>query len=116
VVGYHTNSSPGLPFVLMYQPSGPPGNLRERVTWDRSRELATAFGLTVVRGAPTPNTLAGAALLDGKPALTVEIPSPRMLSVPLVTCALRGTTNLLAFLEMVDRPVETQAEAPPIPG
>jgi predicted deacylase len=100
----------------MYQPSGLPGNAREAATWGRGLGLAAAFGLTVVRGAPTPNTLAGAALLAGKPALTVEIPSPRMLSVPLVTGALRGTTNLLAHLAMIDRAVEAQTEAPPIPG
>jgi len=116
VVDYHTNSSPGIPFVLMYQPSGTTNDGAEASAWRRALDLAAAFGLTVVRGAPTPNTLAGASLLAGKAALTIEIPSPRMLSESLIACALRGTKNFLARLAMLDGEIETQIEYPPLTG
>jgi predicted deacylase len=116
VVDFHTNSSPGLAFALMYQPSGPAKSEPETTAWRRSLELADAFGLTVVLGAPTPNTLAGASILAGKPAMTVEIPTPRMLSESLVAVALRGTKNVLASLGLLDAPIEPQVDSPPIPG
>ena len=60
----HTNSSPGLPFTLLYQHSAPASRGADEV-WRRTVELARAFGLTVVRGAPTPNALSGASILPG---------------------------------------------------
>src|SRR5262245_29578444 len=116
VVDFHTNSSPGFPFSLIYQPSDPSGAEPEASAWRRSLDLAGAFGLTVVRGAPTPNTLAGASLLAGKAALTVEVPTPRMLDAALVTCALRGTKNLLAHLRMSRAPVGPRPDGPVLPG
>jgi predicted deacylase len=100
----------------MYQPSGSTAAEPETTAWRRSLELADAFGLTVVLGAPTPNTLAGASILIGKPALTVEIPTPRMLSESLVNIALRGTKNFLASLGMIDSSIEPQVDSLPIPG
>ena len=64
VVDDHTNSSPGLPFTLLYQHSAPASRGADEV-WRRTVELARAFGLTVVRGAPTPNALSGASILPG---------------------------------------------------
>src|SRR5262249_2644103 len=116
VVDFHTNSSPGIPFSLLYQPSGPAGDEPEAAAWQRTRAAAAAFGLTVVLGAPTPNTLAGASLRAGKAAITVEIPSPRMLDEALVAAALRGTTNLLKHLGMIDGAFQPLVEAPPLPG
>jgi predicted deacylase len=116
VVDFHTNSSPGIPFVLMYQPSSHPLTEVESSAWRRGLDLAAAYGLTVVLGAPTPNTLAGAALLVGRPAMTIEIPSPRMLNQPLVNCALRGTKNLFSQLGMIDARTEPQTEFPPMLG
>src|SRR5262249_21307307 len=77
VVDYHTTTSPGLPFTLLYQESEasrPPGYDE---LWRRTVELASAFGLTVVRGLPSPTTLSGASMAAGRPAFMVEIPSPR---------------------------------------
>jgi predicted deacylase len=116
VVDFHTNSNPGIPFVLMYQPSSQPRTDVESLAWRRGLELAASFGLTVVLGASTPNTLAGAALLNGRPSMTVEIPSPRMLSQSLVDCARRGTKNLLGQLGLIDAQLEPQSEFPPLPG
>jgi uncharacterized protein len=115
VVDYHTNSSPGIPFSLMYQPGDSP-TVEPAATWRRGLEIADAFGLTVVLGAPTPNTLAGASQRAGKPSITVEIPTPRMLDESLVNVALRGTLNVLRCVGMIDGPTEPQRDAPPIPG
>jgi predicted deacylase len=116
VVDYHTNSSPGIPFVLMYQPSGPAASDAEASAWRRGLDLAATFGLTVVLGAPTANTLAGACMLAGKAALTVEIPSPRILNESLVACALRGTKNILVRHAMIDGEIEAQIDSPPLTG
>jgi uncharacterized protein len=111
VVDYHTNSSPGLPFTLLYRHAERTRSPQDERVWRRTLDLATAFGLTVVQGAPTPNALSGASLLAGKPALMVEIPSPRILSEPLVAMALLGTENLLAHAGLVAVPVRPQVDA-----
>jgi predicted deacylase len=116
VVDFHTNSSPGIPFVLMYRPENATLVVPAAAAWERSLDLAAAGGLTTAIGASTPNTLAGASLLAGKAALTVEIPSPRMIDARLVRVALRATTNLLIRLDMIDGALEPQTEAAPIPG
>jgi predicted deacylase len=116
IVDFHTNSSPGIPFVLMYRPDDAARVGSVSAAWTQSLDLASAGGLTIVTGASTPNTLAGASLLAGKAGLTVEIPSPRMIDARLVRVALRATTNLLVRLAMTDGSIEPQIEAPPIPG
>jgi uncharacterized protein len=115
VVDYHTNSSPGLPFTLLYQPSVLASSAADDV-WRRSLELARAFGLTVVRGAPTPNALSGASMLAGKPAMMVEMPSPRVLNAELVASALLGTRNALARAGLIDAPIEPQTSVAVIEG
>lgn len=116
VVDYHTNSSPGLPFTLQYRHVAPPGSPADDTVWRRSLELAAVFGLTVVLGAHTPNALTGASMLASKPAVMVEIPTPRVLNESLVACALRGTKNVLAQLGVIEAPIERQDDAVVIPG
>ena len=84
--------------------------------WRRSLELAAAFGLTTVLGAHTPNALTGASMLAGKPAVMVEIPSPRILTETLVACALRGTINVLSAAGVIADRVQPQTDFPIIPG
>jgi predicted deacylase len=116
VVDYHTNSSPGLPFTLLYQHSPSTPSPEDEAVWQRTLELAGAFGLTVVRGAPTPNALSGASMLAGKPAMMVEVPSPRLLNRELVASALIGTRNVLAHAGLIDAPIEPQRAVPVLPG
>jgi predicted deacylase len=116
VVDYHTNSSPGLPFTLLYQHGARTRSTEDEGVWRRTVELAGAFGLTVVQGAPTPNALSGASMLAGKPALMVEIPSPRILNPELVASALRGTRNVLAHTGIIEAPIEPQTGVVVIPG
>lgn len=120
VVDYHTNSSPGFPFALQYRPwdgpgEGPSSRETDKV-WRNSLDLAQAFGLTTVFGAYTPNALTGASMLSGKAAVMVEIPSPRILTEPLVACALRGTKNVLGRAGLIDAGVEPQTDVAVIPG
>jgi predicted deacylase len=73
VVDIHANTAPAHPFVILRSGSGP--------VYDQARELAEAYGLTILESAPKSTTpgekpLAGllmdAALHDGKPAVTLE--------------------------------------------
>jgi uncharacterized protein len=116
VVDYHTNSSPGLPFTLLYEHANRASSRKDEDVWHRTGELARAFGLTIVQGLPTPNALSGASMLAGKPAIMVEIPSPRILTQSLVACALLGTENILAHTGIIDTPIQPQTDVPVIPG
>lgn len=116
VVDYHTNSSPGIPFTLQYRPAEAAGSDELDRVWRRSLELAAAFGLTTVLGAHTPNALTGASMLAGKPAVMVEIPSPRILTETLVACALSGTINVLSAAGVIADRVPPQTDFPIIPG
>ncbi len=114
VLDYHTNSIPGLPFALMYRPTatdGPPGD-----AWQRSLQMAQAFGMTVVLGAHTPNSLSGASVQVGKPAMAIEMPCPRVLDRPMVAAALRGTRNVLVHLGLIEGAVVAQEDTSPLPG
>ena len=48
-------------------------------------------------------------MLAGKPAITVEIPSPRILNEELVASSLLGSRNALARAGLIDAPIEPEA-------
>jgi uncharacterized protein len=111
---YHAVSIPGFPFAFMYR-----GGKTEAVgtpQWERSLQMARAFGLTIVTTAPNPLPLAGACLDVGKPALMIELPAPRMLEEGMVAAALRGTCNVLVELGMLDGEVVPQRDLLVIDG
>jgi uncharacterized protein len=113
-VDYHAVSVPGIPFAFMYR-----GGKTEAVgtpQWERSLQMARAFGLTIVTTAPNPLPLAGACLDAGKPALMIELPAPRVVEERMVAVALRGTRNVLVDLNMVEGEVVPQRDLLVIDG
>ena len=114
VIDFHTNSQPGIAFALMYggETSHPSG----AAVWRQSLEAARAFGLTVVRGAPNPLTLAGAAMEAGKPAMTIEVPAPRILDRRYADAAVRGVKNVLVHLGMLSGEITPLAGVPVVDG
>jgi predicted deacylase len=96
VIDFHTNSQPGIAFALMY--GGATSDQRGAAVWRQSLESARAFGLTVVKGASNPLTLVGAAMQAGKPAMTIEVPAPRILDRRYVDVAVQGVKNVLIHL------------------
>ena len=114
VLDYHTNSVPGFPFALMYQPQARNGP--EDEAWQRSLRVAEAFGMTVVVGAHTPNSLSGASMKAGKAAMAIEAPCPRVLDQPMVAAALRGTVNVLVHLGLIEGTLAPQYDIPVLPG
>jgi predicted deacylase len=71
--------------------------------------MAEAVGLTRIVTAPA-DTLAGACLDAGKPAIMMELASARMVRESEVDLAVQGTINILSHLGIVEeekRPVDT---------
>jgi uncharacterized protein len=113
-VDLHAVGEPGMAFNFMYR--GGKQDALGTPAWERSLEMARAFGLTVVTTAPNPLTLAGACLDAGKPAFMVEMTKARMLDETVVTGALRGTRNVLVHLGMLDGTIEPQRDFLVLPG
>jgi predicted deacylase len=113
-IDYHAVSLPGMAFSFMYR-----GGKTEAVgtpQWERSLQMARAFGVTVITTAPNPLPLAGACLDAGKPALMVEMPVPRAHDERMVAAALRGTRNVLIDVGMMDGEIVPQSDLLVISG
>jgi predicted deacylase len=114
VLDFHTNSSPGLIFVLMHE--NEEQDEKGRDVWRRTVEIGKAFGVTLAREAPCPTALAGASLAAGKPALTIELAAPRVLNHTMVKAGVIGTKNILVHLGMIDGKIVPQAGIPVLEG
>jgi predicted deacylase len=113
-IDYHSVSLPGIAFSFMYR-----GGRRDAAgtpEWQRSLQMARAFGVTIVTTAPNPLTLAGACLDAGKPAFMLEMPAPRVHDERAVAVALRGTRNVLVDLELIEGSIVPQADVLIVPG
>lgn len=121
VVDIHANTAPAHPFVILRGGSGP--------VYDQARQLAEAYGLTILQSAPKSATpgekfLAGllmdAALQDGKPAVTLEYEGWTM-DERWVEAGVAGTLNALRrfglvegdetvvpFADKIDKPLAVQ--------
>lgn len=113
-IDLHSVGEPGMAFAFMYR-----GGKRDALgtpAWERSLDMARAFGLTVVTTAPNPLTLAGACLDAGKPAFMVEMTKARTQDDTVVAGALRGTRNVLVHLGMLEGTIEPQREFLVLPG
>jgi predicted deacylase len=109
-----TFSRTSMAFAFMYR--GGKQDAQGTPAWERSLDMARAFGLTVVTTAPNPLTLAGACIDAGKPAFMVEMTRARMLDEHVVQGALRGTRNVLVQLGMLDGAIEPQEGFLIVPG
>ena len=113
-IDFHAVVEPGLPFSFLYR--GGKQDALGTPVWDRSIEMAKAFGVTVITTAPNPLTLAGACIDAGKPAFMVEMVRGRSLDSVVVEGALRGTSNILVHLGLLDGAVESQRAFRILPG
>ena len=113
-IDYHSVSLPGIAFSFMYR--GGRCDATGAPQWQRSLQMARAFGVTIVTTAPNLLTLAGACLDAGKPAFMLEMPAPRMLDERVVAVAIRGTRNVLVDLGMIDGEILPQSDILVIPG
>jgi uncharacterized protein len=113
-IDLHAVGEPGIPFTFMYR-----GGKRDAAgtpAWEKTLDMARAFGVTMVTTAPNPLTLAGACLDIGKPALMIEMTRSRMLDDATVATALLGIRNVLVQLGMVEGTVEAQRDIVVVPG
>ena len=113
-IDLHAVGEPGIPFTFMYR-----GGKRDALgtpAWEKTLEIARAFGVTMVTTAPNPLTLAGACLDAGKPALMIEMTKSRMLDDATVAAALRGIRNVLVHLGMVEGTIEPQRDVVVVAG
>jgi len=113
-IDYHSVSLPGIAFSFLYR-----GGKRDAAgtpEWQRSLQMARAFGVTIVTTAPNPLTLAGACLDAGKPAFMLEMPAPRVHDERAVAVALCGTRNVLVDLEMIEGKIVPHGDLLVIPG
>ncbi len=113
-IDLHAVGEPGIAFTFMYR--GGERDAQGTPAWERTLDMARAFGVTMVTTAPNPLTLAGAYLDEGKPAFMVEMTKSRMLDEATVTGALRGIRNVLVHLGMLDGRIEPQCEILVVPG
>ena len=111
VVDIHANTAPAHPFVILRGGSG--------AVYDQARQLAEAYGLTILQSAPKSTTpgeklLAGllmdAALQDGKPAVTLEYEC-WTLDERWVEAGVIGTLNALRRFGLLDGAEETVPHA-----
>jgi predicted deacylase len=84
--------------------------------WEKTLDMARAFGLTIITTAPNPLTLAGACLDLGKPAMMIEMTKSRMLDDSTVGAALRGIRNVLVHLGMIEGTLEPQRDVTVVSG
>jgi predicted deacylase len=113
-IDLHAVGEPGIAFTFMYR-----GGERDALgtpAWERSLDMARAFGVTMVTTAPNPLTLAGACLDAGKPAYMVEMTKSRMQDGTTVSGALRGLRNVLVHLGILNGTFEPQRVFLVIPG
>ena len=113
-IDLHAVGEPGIAFTFMYR-----GGKRDALgtpAWEKTLDLARAFGVTLVTTAPNPLTLAGACLDAGKPAFMIEMTKSRMLDEQTVGGALRGIRNVLIHLGMLEGTIEPQRDFLVVPG
>jgi uncharacterized protein len=113
-IDYHAVGEPGIPFAFLYR-----GGSREALgarCWEKTVQMARAFGLTLITTAPNSLTLAGSCLDAGKPAFMVEMNRGRALDEKVVAGALRGTRNVLVHLGMIEGALVPQPDFLVLPG
>ena len=113
-IDLHAVGEPGIAFTFMYR-----GGKRDALgtpAWEKTLDMARAFGVTMVTTAPNPLTLAGACLDVGKPAFMIEMTKSRMLDEATVAAALRGIRNVMVHLGMVEGSIEPQRDIAVVPG
>ena len=91
-IDFHAVVEPAIPFSFLYR--GGHRKAEGTQTWQRTLDMARAFGLTRITTAPNPLCLAGACLDAGKPAFMVEMLRGRSLDEEVVRAALRGSARI----------------------
>jgi len=110
----HAVGEPGMAFTFLIQ--GGRQDAAGMPAWERTLDLARAFGLTIVTTPRNPATLVGQCLDAGKPAFMVEMVAARVLSEAGIAAALRGIGNVMIRLGMTGGAIEPQSGMAALPG
>lgn len=107
VIDFHANPDPALHFTIIKESD-------DRETWQKSKAMAQAFGVTVIEmemryEAHRTGTLVEAVLALGKPAVIVELTPWRRITPEAVQVGARGVLNVMKHLDMLDGEPESQA-------
>lgn len=114
IIDFHANPQPAMQFTIIKEG-------QHKGAWEKSREMARAFGLTTIemissyerhRG----GTLAESAANDGKAAMILELVSWRRMEEHSVVTGVRGTLNVMKYLGMIEGQQEKQEGVPAIEG
>jgi predicted deacylase len=109
VLDFHSNAAGAINFnVVRTGVEGP--------AWDEQWPLAEAFGFTIAVGevgqagfdSPLVGLLQTASLAVGKPSLTVEFTGMYVLEENSVQAGVKGTLNVMKYLDMLDGEIEPQ--------
>jgi hypothetical protein len=110
MIDIHGNFPPCTTFLLLNQGAG------DEKTREKSKQLAQAFGLTIVYSLPRtatvgtggPRSMGGLALERGIASFSVEMIDARRLTENSINLSVRGLLNVLKALKMIDGQIEKQ--------
>jgi predicted deacylase len=98
---------------------------REEEAWQKSVQMSQAFGTTTVLSVlktygygfeeRLTGLLCDVALEDGIPTITIELTAWYHWNEPSIRAGVRGTLNVMKYLDMIDGEIEEQDEVPVIP-
>jgi predicted deacylase len=101
VLDLHSDWIRSIPYALIDRRAGSEGTDAD----DRTRKFARVTGLaTVVEAEDVPNTLSSSLLDQGIPALTLEMGQSYVVDEKSIEQGVSSIWNVLAHLQMVDRP------------
>lgn len=106
LIDFHANPEPAMCFSIIKEST-------DAKTWDKSREMAEAFGITTIEmvlkfEAHRTGTMTDAAIGLGKPSLVIELIPWRRISPHAVQIGVRGVQNIMRKLGMIDGSIEPQ--------
>ena len=114
LIDFHANPEPAMYFSIIK-------DAQDRAVWEKSREMAEAFGITIVEmvskyEAHRTGTMTDTAMQMGKPSMTVELVPWRRVSPLAVRVGVKGVLNVMKKLGMVDGEIEPQDEIQVVGG
>ncbi len=114
VIDLHSNPSPAMQFTIVK-------GIADRKVSEKSRQLAEAFGITTIEmiyehEKHRTGTMVECALNDGKPSLVPELIYWRRPEEVSVRTGVRGLTNIMKSIGMLEGKLEPQTDIPTVPG
>ncbi len=114
LIDFHCNVASAMHFSIIKETV-------DKVSWEKSRTMADAFGITTVEmilkhEAHRTGTLGDNAGAIGKPNITIELVPWRAIDPEAVKVGVRGVLNVMKHLDMIDGEVEPQTDIQLISG